>query len=106
MGKSGEQLALEVMEATLEAQRKGWLEEAVFYLTTRFPGQRMTGEQMRRACQANGIEATSPHAWGALVGAMASRELILRTGEWVRMQEKSSHGRYTPVWFIKRPGTF
>ena len=58
-----------------------------------------TGEDIRSYCQIKFIGSPKhPNAWGALINTLLKRKIIVPTGEYRPMKDRSSHARSTPVY--------
>ena len=59
----------------------------------------VTGEDVRMACKARGVEPHHHNAWGGLISRFVSAGLLVPTGRYVAMQAKGSHARKTQVYY-------
>ena len=60
-----------------------------------------TGEDIRFHCVGHAGEPFTPHAWGALINTLLKRKIIVPTGEYRKMKDRTSHARSTPVYKAK-----
>jgi hypothetical protein len=58
-----------------------------------------TGEDIRNYCERK-FSGSPKHqnAWGALINTLIKRKIIVPTGEYRQMKDKTSHARKTPVY--------
>ncbi len=63
----------------------------------------VTGEDVRLACERDGIVPHHHNAWGAAVARMVRLKYLVPTGEWVPMTGNRSNGRRTPMYRMVRP---
>ena len=58
-----------------------------------------TGEDIRRVVDAVVQPGPKHHnAWGALISTLIKRRVLIKTGVYVNMKQKSSHARSTPQY--------
>jgi len=58
-------------------------------------GTEMTGEDIRRACEARGIFAHHSNAWGGTINGLIRGGYLTKTGRWVQPKDIRSHARPT-----------
>ena len=59
----------------------------------------VTGEDVRLACEAQGVRPHHHNAWGGLTSRFVSLGLLVPTGRYVAMKAKGSHARKTQVYY-------
>jgi hypothetical protein len=57
-----------------------------------------TGEDLRFLCENLAGSPRHHNAWGALISTLIKRKIIVPTGEYRQMKDRSSHARSTPVY--------
>ena len=63
-------------------------------------GQRVTGEDVRLACEALGIRPHHHNAWGAFISSLRRSGKLMPTGEYVNMRGAKSNARKTEVYRV------
>ena len=76
-----------------------FMDQAMGMIDTITEGAVVTGEDIRRGVQRQGIEPHHHNAWGALISSAVRLGLITETGRWVPMQDKKSKARRTPEYY-------
>lgn len=71
------------------------------YCTTLEHGLLVTGEDITRACQDQGIFPHHHNAWGAAANAAVRKGLLIDTGERRPMRLRTSHARKTPLYRVR-----
>ena len=85
---------------------ENWMELCVSLLRSGFRyvdhaghgGNDFTGEDIRFHCERIIGPPRHPNAWGALINTLIKRKIIVPTGEYRPMKDKTSHARSTPVY--------
>ena len=81
------------------ANSLSWFDAALQIIATLPAGWTGLGEDIRALISASDVgPATSPKAWGALIGQAKRDGLLERTGVWRQMRDKKSHARETPEY--------
>src|SRR5690606_16702339 len=62
------------------------------------PGDELTGEDIRLACEAEGVRPHHHNAWGGFVGQLVREGSLLPTDQYRPMRAKGSHARKTQVY--------
>ena len=79
-----------------------WMERAIKsvrqYLHYGWYGDDFTGEDIRLACELEVGHPKHQNAYGALINTLIKRKIIVPTGEYRPMKDKTSHARSTPVY--------
>lgn len=75
-----------------------WTESAILTVEGWVAGWTGTGENIRHAVESIAGEPGHPNAWGMLVRILLKRGIIVRTGRYLKMQDKKSHARMTPEY--------
>lgn len=92
----------EVLDAVAD-NNVGWLKQALEIMQKLPEGTERTGEGFRLLLLERGLaEPKHSGAWGALTGTLSRRRILVPTGEWEPMKQKSSHGRLTRVYRLTR----
>lgn len=93
----------EVLDAVAD-NSSGWLKLALEAMKRIPDGTERTGEGFRVMLLEGGLP-DAPHAnsWGALTGTLSRRGILVATGDWQPMKQKSSHGRLTRVYTKRTP---
>lgn len=99
----------DLFETSTEARDRGialvtehsepWQVRAMQWLRL-YPHAEATGEQIANWVSQYVGEPHHPNAYGALVMVALRRGYIRKTGEWRKMEKRSSHARQTPVYEI------
>lgn len=85
----------EVLDAVAD-NNVDWLRTAVEAVKRLPDGTEATGEGLRMLLLERGLrEPKGSGAWGALTGTLTRRGVLVATGDWEPMRQKSSHGRLT-----------
>jgi len=99
-----QQAGREAQDAVLDAaERRALFRSRAFEIFERLPAGEYTGEDIRLAIQAEGVEPDHVNAWGAFIGTLARGEDLHDTGRVRAMRARGSHGRRTPI-YQKRTG--
>jgi hypothetical protein len=61
----------------------------------------LTGEDIRRGCEAHGILPHHSNAWGAAINSCVRAGLIVRTGRTTTMKRKTSNARRNPIYRVR-----
>ena len=77
-----------------------WQHKAISVVLYVWGGKEATGEDFRRSCEALGVFAHHPNAWGALTLSMKRKGLLTETGEWRKPTDSRSHARPTRVYLV------
>lgn len=80
---------------------QSWLDNAEA-VVREMAATEVTGEDIRLACEAQGVISGKPNAWGGLTIRLVRCGLLVPTGRYVPMKDKSSHGRSTQVYYLAR----
>ena len=92
----GEQLRDEALERVSANAGPEFREQALAIVRT-LSGE-MTGEDIRCACEAQGVIPHHHNGWGAFIGGLVKRKILVETGRRIPMKAPDSHGRKTPVY--------
>ena len=76
-----------------------FMDDAVTFVC-RLPDFHGPAEDLRRMLEEAGIAPHDPHAWGSLTRFLKAREILVKTGERVRMKSERSNGRETDVYVL------
>lgn len=76
-----------------------WQRKAVRAIT-KWRGERLTGEEIRKRLEAIGVEPGHPNAWGAFFKDLVEKRLLIDTKTVKQMTSPGSHARRTPVWRV------
>jgi hypothetical protein len=74
-----------------------WRDLVWNYVINLHHGTEVTGEDIRRACEARGIIPHHPNAWGGTINGLIRQGILIKTGRWVQMKDKRSHARATQL---------
>lgn len=88
----------EALERVLDNAGLSWQERATAVLRS-MSASEVTGEDIRLACMARGIQPHHHNAWGGLISRFVSDGLLVATGRYVAMKAKGSHARKTQVYY-------
>ena len=69
-------------------------------LETWRPGELMSGEHIRFACEDQGVYARHPNCWGAVTNALGNQGLLWKTKERVVCEDPNTNARDTPLWAL------
>lgn len=101
----GEQQAgREAQDAVLsKAEQRAQFRRRAFAEFLKLASGAYTGEDIRLAIEAAGVSPHSPNAWGAFISYLIREGELEKTGSYIPMRAKGSHGRATRV-YLKRTG--
>jgi hypothetical protein len=88
------------IETVLENAGEDWRGAALQLIVTKFRHREATGEDLRLACEADGIVPHHPNAWGAFVMNLCRQGFLEKTGRYQQMKSKKSHARETKVYRV------
>lgn len=79
---------------------KRWLDQALTVIWLLPSGWIGTGEDIRREINKTRLLVQPSHhnAWGALIGKAVRKKMIVPTGRYLKMTDKTSHARKTPEY--------
>jgi hypothetical protein len=63
-------------------------------------GQKVTGEDIRLACEARDLRPHHHNAWGAFISWLKRQRVIVGTGTYVNMKGPRSNARKTEVYQV------
>jgi hypothetical protein len=93
--------AIAQRDAVLEdvvANNSKWMGEAMDVFAQIRDGTELTGEGFRQLLLEKGLrQPAHANSWGALIGTLTRRKVLVPTGEWRPMLSKAAHGRKTQV---------
>lgn len=97
----GEALRDAGAEQALQNAGSQWQRDCIALIQRVWAGQEGTGEDFRRTCEAGGLYAHHPNAWGALTLTMKRKALLTETGAWRKPTDSKSHARPTRVYLVR-----
>lgn len=93
------EMARDAALTQVESHNETWLESALGVIAGMPSGHICTGEQIRHTVSEWKTGKPGHHnAWGALIMQAVKRGLLVPTGRYVKMKDKSSHARKTPEY--------
>lgn len=88
----------EALERVVENAGTSWQDRATAVLRG-MAASEVTGEDVRLACEAQGVRPHHHNAWGGMTARFVKEGLLVPTGRYVAMKAKGSHARKTQVYY-------
>ncbi len=81
-----------------------WMEQCMQALSRhwKYLSEPVTGEDIRKYCEAYGLFPVHSNAWGALINTLVRKKIIVATGAYTQMKDESSHARKTPLYAARQ----